>query len=349
VLRAVLVTPLSGPLARFGTDGAHALDIWARATNTTGPVALDIRDAHPDAAAAMRAGVGSRPDLVFGPYGSGPVRVAARATDRLLWNHGGASVEMTWDRFPHVINVLSPPDTYLHGTIEAVRDADPAAESVTLLHVDTGFGRAVAEGASARATDLGFDVTRIAFARGQSGVAARDATAADVLCVAAGFEDELELGRALLPGRWRAACFVGAGEREILDELGALREGLSGPCQWLAAASAAPEIGPRSDDFVEMFRAETGRAPSYPAAQAFAAGVLASTVVERVGSSDDAALKARLGGMSTTTLFGGFRLDTTGRQVGHRVLTVQWQGGRRRVVWPTDRANARLALRGSQQ
>ncbi len=29
VLRAVLVTPLSGPLARFGPSGASALRLWA--------------------------------------------------------------------------------------------------------------------------------------------------------------------------------------------------------------------------------------------------------------------------------------------------------------------------------
>lgn len=348
MLRAVLVTPLSGPLARFGTDGAHALALWASRPTAAGPVELEVHDAHPDAAAAMRAGVGSGPDLVFGPYGSGPVRAAARATDRLIWNHGGASVEMTWDRFAHVINILSPPDSYLHGAMEAVRDVDPVVESVTLLHVDTGFGRAVADGASARAIGLGFDVARIPFPRGQAGAAARDAPVADVLCVAAGFEGELELGRALLPGQWQAACFVGAGEREVLDELGALREGLFGPCQWLAAAPVAPEIGPKSEEFTETFRTATGRAPSYPAAQAFAAGVLASTAVERAGSTNDAALKECLVRLATTTLFGGFRLDaTTGRQVGHRVLTVQWQGGRRRVVWPADRAEARLALRRS--
>jgi branched-chain amino acid transport system substrate-binding protein len=42
-------------------------------------------------------------------------------------------------------------------------------------------------------------------------------------------------------------------------------------------------------------------------------------------------------------LLGAFRLDpATGRQVGHRVLTVQWQDGVRRVVWPPERAEAAL-------
>jgi hypothetical protein len=37
--------------------------------------------------------------------------------------------------------------------------------------------------------------------------------------------------------------------------------------------------------------------------------------------------------LETTTLYGGFRLDRlTARQIGHRVLLVQWRGGRKVVI-----------------
>jgi branched-chain amino acid transport system substrate-binding protein len=42
-------------------------------------------------------------------------------------------------------------------------------------------------------------------------------------------------------------------------------------------------------------------------------------------------------------MYGPFRLDPRSRrQVGHQVLTVQWQDGARRVIWPPERAQARL-------
>jgi branched-chain amino acid transport system substrate-binding protein len=91
------------------------------------------------------------------------VRAAARATERLLWNHGGAATGVDWPERANVINVLSPADRYLHGPLEAVRDAHPTAVGVVLLHVDTGFGRAVADGAEASAVRLGFAVSRRAF------------------------------------------------------------------------------------------------------------------------------------------------------------------------------------------
>ena len=57
----------------------------------------------------------------------------------------------------------------------------------------------------------------------------------------------------------------------------------------------------------------------------------------------DAAQLAAARQLACTTLYGGFRLDpVSGLQVGHRVLTVQWQNGARRVVWPPEQAERSL-------
>ena len=49
--RAVLVTPLSGPLARFGKAGASALALWADRSG----VSLEVIDAYPSSVSAIRA------------------------------------------------------------------------------------------------------------------------------------------------------------------------------------------------------------------------------------------------------------------------------------------------------
>src|SRR5205823_4976929 len=46
VIRAVLVTPLSGPLGAFGRAGATALSLWARHAG----VDIDVYDAYPSTA-----------------------------------------------------------------------------------------------------------------------------------------------------------------------------------------------------------------------------------------------------------------------------------------------------------
>jgi branched-chain amino acid transport system substrate-binding protein len=166
-----------------------------------------------------------------------------------------------------------------------------------------------------------------------------------VLLVAGAFGDELEAARLLLGRRWRAAACVGAGVEEVLAPLGALREGLLGPCQWLATAAPTPEEGPDAAWFVRAFREATGGEPPYPAAAAFAAGVLCARTLREAGTSADAAMLASARRLELRTLFGTFRLDPrSGLQVGHQVLVVQWQRGSRRVVWPPERAESALRL-----
>lgn len=341
-LRAALVTPLTGKLARFGRESAAALTLWAEhAAELPSPwtgLDLEVMDANLDPSAAVRAAAGARPDVLFGPYGSGPMLAAARATDRVLWNHGGATSALRRPDFPGVVNVLSPASSYFDGALRAVRAVDPAASSVSLLHGSTGFGEDVAFGAASTARELGFEVRAVRFEPDHAAQAAATVPHADVLLVVGGFEDEVAAARALLPGDWRAAAFVGAGVEEVLAPIGELREGLLGPAQWMASAAPEPDVGPDAEWFVQRFCQIAGSEPSYPAVQAFAAGVLCARCLQDGGVYDEAQLAAaRM--LECTTLYGGFRLDPeSGLQAGREVLIVQWQDDVRRVVWPPERA-----------
>lgn len=340
-LRAALVTPLSGALAVFGRDGARALSLWAEHAALPPPfdrVALEVHDADPDPAGAMARAADSRPHLIFGPYGSGPARAAIGATERLVWNHGGASSALAWQRYPNVVNVLSPASSYLTGPLDLVRSVDPDASTVALVHGVSGFSRDVAEGARAAARRLAFRVHDTPLPRaggGQAAAAAGRAPNADVLLVVGRFEEELAAARVLVGRPWPAAAFIGAGEEDVLAELGRELEGLLGPAQWVPQAAPDPDEGPDAGWFVERFTRATGQPPSYPAAQAFASGVVAARALREAGEPDEEALRAAATGLSCTTLYGEFRLDPdTGLQVGHRVVVVQWHSGRREVVWP---------------
>src|SRR5215213_41780 len=307
MLTAALATPLSGPLASYGHAGAAALELWAQGQRAD----LAVYDAHPDPAAAIAEAERRRPDLLFGPYGSSPTAAAAA--------------------------------TYFAGAVEAVHGADPGLAAVCVLHFGTGFGRAVADGAAVAAACAGLAVHRTALpAGGVLNAPLVGDPGAALLVVAGAFGDELAAARRLVGAPWRAAAFVGAGVAEVLAPLGARREGLLGPCQWLAAAAPVADEGPPAEEFAAAYRRRTGAEPSYPAAQAFAAGLIAGRCLREAGAADDIALAAAARVLDCTTLYGRFRVDATGRQVGHQVLTVQWQDGERRVVWPADRAQAQL-------
>jgi branched-chain amino acid transport system substrate-binding protein len=215
--------------------------------------------------------------------------------------------------------------------------------SVALLQVGTGFGREVAQGAIETAATLGLHVRTLEFAPGQAGSVSEQLPDADVLLVVGPFSDELEAARKLVEKRWRYAAFVAAGVDEVLQSLGPAREGLLGPCQWLPSVALPTEEGPEATWFVNAYRDSTGEEPPYPAAAAFAAGVLYARCLREAGSADDAAILAAANSLDVRTLFGSFRLDPeTGLQVGHQMLVVQWQQGVRHVVWPPERAERSL-------
>jgi branched-chain amino acid transport system substrate-binding protein len=291
----------------------------------------------------MRGAIATHPDVLFGPYGSSAALAALRVTNRVVWNHGGATSRLSRPAFPQVINVISPASTYFTGVLQAVRVTDPSAATVAILHTDRGFGQDVAAGATKTASDLGFEVRAVPFEPNHVARAASTLPMADVLLVAGSFADELAAAQILLTHPWRAAAFVGAGVDEVLATLGNLREGLLGPAQWVATAAIRPDEGPDSNWFVAKYRQVAGIDPPYPAAQALAAGLLYSRCLRDGGMSWDAAQLAAARQLVCTTLYGGFHLDpVSGLQVGHQVLIVQWQNGVRRVVWPPELAERPL-------
>ena len=291
----------------------------------------------------MRAAIETHPDVLFGPYGSSTMLAAMRVTSRVVWNHGGATSQLSWPAFPLVINVLSPASTYFDGVLLAVRATDPSATTVAVLHASGGFSRDVATGAMRTASKLNFEVRAIPFELDHTIEAASALPGADVLLVVGSFADELAIAPVLLTRAWRAAAFVGAGVEEVLAPLGDMREGLLGPAQWVAAAALEPAEGPSSHWFVRKYRHVVGVDPPYPAVQAFAAGLLCARCLRDSGVSEDAAQLAAARQLACTTLYGRFRIDpVSGLQVGHQVLIVQWQNGICRVIWPPEQAERSL-------
>jgi len=127
-----------------------------------------------------------------------------------------------------------------------------------------------------------------------------------------------------LRDRGQAPALVGAvaaGIPAFGQELGEAAEGVLAPVQWWPN-SQTPKVGPSGTDFVAHYRHRTGRKPSYPAAQAAAAGYLAHAAHQQdLGITD-------LPQWTTSTFFGDFTLDAAWRQIGHHVTTIRWQEGR---------------------
>ena len=118
---------------------------------------------------------------------------------------------------------------------------------------------------------------------------------------------------------------VAAGVQPFYDELGRAAEGVIGPSQWEAHASFSAGIGPDAFWFLRNFRKQFRRKPEYTAAGSFAVGLIFKECVRRAGSLQDNNLLATAAELDGYTFYGRFRLDSASRrQVGHRILLIQW-------------------------
>jgi ABC-type branched-subunit amino acid transport system substrate-binding protein len=311
---AAVTLSLTGPFARQGAEAAEGVRLWAE----TAGIRLTLVDDAGSAATAAEAYAQwvDSVDLLLGPYSSGLVRAIAPLADdagRLLWNHGGSADDLAQ---PCVASVPAPASSYFDGVVEqaVARQVD----QVVVVRGAGRFARAVADGAMARASERGL-ATRTVEA---TAVEVDDADGTALLVVGR-FEQDLAVLRRLqdYPKSPALLAAVAAGIPAFGQELGQAAEGVLGPVQWWPTPQE-PEIGPSGTEFVTSYRHRTGREPSYPAAQAAAAGYLAHEA-HRAGMTAEDVVN-----WASSTLLGDFALDSAWRQIGHRITTVRWLGGR---------------------
>ena len=236
--------------------------------------------------------------------------------------------------YPRVINGESPAYRYLAAVLETLA-AEGLGEGseVVIMHVDTGFGREVAEGATMAARRLGLLRRSVTFRPGRAGDVLAQVPAGDVLLSAGSFNDDVAIAQWASEHRWRAVGLVAAGVDELRHAIGDRVEGLYGPCQWFDDGTDHPADGPNSEWFSQCYRDANGTEPPYPAAAAFAAGILWQRCAKEADTIDSLRVMAVSQRLDTTTLFGRFRVDPlTGVQTGHQIRVVQWRDGQRVLV-----------------
>jgi branched-chain amino acid transport system substrate-binding protein len=353
---------LSGRYALQGRQCCAGLECYVADVNGAGgillrsagrrlPVALKIYDDRSDAPAVRRLTerlVEEEVDLLFGAYGSGlavEAAAVAAAHQRVLWNHSGAAevdrrVGLGW-----VVSLLTPASRYFHSVLDLCKARDATLRSIILVHATTGFATAVAEGVRTWAAHEAVALSGRAYRSGAEVSAAclNDAGLADVILGVGRIEDDLLLARALckVRPRSRAVGLVAAGIARFRDEIGTAANGFLAPTQWEPAVRYSVDAGASAEQFVQRYLGTAGVPLDYPAAQAYAAGVVAQRCIEDAGILDQHALRAAAARCRMTTLYGTFGLDpATGEQSAHSMLVVQWQQDSKRVVWPPELAEA---------
>jgi branched-chain amino acid transport system substrate-binding protein len=100
-----------------------------------------------------------------------------------------------------------------------------------------------------------------------------------------------------------------------------------------------------SRTFLAKFRALFEIEPSYQAAMAYAAGQIMEAAVKSAGSLERAKIIRALSELETYSIVGRYKVDRTGVQIKHLPLTMQWQNGKKEIVWPEEMQSAKPILK----
>jgi branched-chain amino acid transport system substrate-binding protein len=353
-LRVGMTAALSGRYQPQGQQALLGVQAWVEDTNRAGGISLQERRrplelmVYDDASDATRCGVytarlltADRIDVLLGPYSSGLTLRAAEVAaqyQHVLWNHGGA-LEPTsaW-----TIGLLTPAPYYFYGVIDCVRHTAPVCERVAIVYSTAGaFPHAVATGAAQYSQAQGWQVTMYPYAPRTSDfrpILTQLAQIQPHLVLGVGrIEDDVRLAQQYVHSavRTTAVALIATPLTLFRDALGRDAAQFLGPSQWEPGLVSAPDYGPTPQEVLRRLGRCSPTGVDYPMAQAYAAGLVAQRCLEAASNLDQTVIRRTARQLDFTTFYGRYRLDPmTGRQVGHVMPVVQWQGRHKVVRWP---------------
>ncbi|MGO9602374.1 MAG: ABC transporter substrate-binding protein [Candidatus Binataceae bacterium] len=355
---------LSGPYAAMGRQAEAALRLFVADSNAgsvriggeRAEFALECHDDQSDRARCAEIYrelcSGTAADIILGPYSSKLTATAAPIAEgagRVFISHGGAADDLYSHGYRMMVGVLSPASEYLAQFVRLLASLKFWRKRLAVIAAPTRFARAVVSGVEAAVQSREAKRGRVRIRVKWNGTFDPQATPerlfpalrrnrVNALASAGSYEYDLAVMRAVIDSRLNIpvlAC-VAAGVRSFRADLGESAEGIVGASQWEPDVEAIAELGPDAREFAHRMRTQTDIGEcDYVAAQAYAAGVLVSAALEKVGSCNQVRLREEFAALRTGTLFGAFEIDpNNGRQVAHRVLTVQWHEGHKVIIEP---------------
>jgi branched-chain amino acid transport system substrate-binding protein len=369
-IRIGLSLSLSGRYSAMGRQAEAALRIFAATTNDRGGIRVggEPRDVElvciDDQSDAVRAVEIYRwlcfenpCDLILGPYSSLLARAAAPIASeggRVLVNHGGADDDLYSRGDRMIVGVLSPASSYMIGFVRLLAALKFWRKRVAIVAAPTPFARAISDGVERECEQRYVRRRRVKIrvkwnapfdpiASPSKLFPALRRNRVNAVLSAGSYAHDLAVVRAIVAANLNVPVLgcVAAGVSAFGVDLGAEAAGIVGPSQWEESVLVTPELGLSTREFVRAIRpALRAEPPDYTAAQAYAAGALAARAIECADSLDQQKIRDAFSDLRTTTLFGDFQIDrVTGRQLGHRMLLVQWHEGHKMVIEPESHAD----------
>lgn len=281
-------------------------------------------------------------DFVFGPYSSEITEAILPVTEAAGYPLliSGASSNRIWQMgYKYVFGVYTPASDYLTGFLEIA--VMSGLDNIAVFHADDSSSREAALGAKKWAERFKLNVLLLEeFKKGKQDLdalaqKARDSKA-QILIVCGHFDESINMRISMKRIGWHPRAYfasVGPTTSTYYDMLKTYADYTFSSSQWEHHGGLRPHGSNKFyNDFISVYNQE----PSYHAATAFAAGEILEKAVGKAGRLDRAKIRSILSTMDTLSIIGRYGVDRTGMQINHFNLTVQWQNGKREVVWPEE-------------
>jgi branched-chain amino acid transport system substrate-binding protein len=355
----------TGPYAAPGQNQLRGYRLCVKHANEKGGVLgrkleLLVEDDRSEPATAARIYekviTQDRVDAVLGPYASPITEAVADVTEKhrmpMVATQGATTSTYRKGR-KFVYMVPSPAEVYLEGVVDIA--AKRGLKTIAVIGEDLLFAKAVAQGTADLARRKSLEVVVVAaYPRGTTDFTAiltRVRTAnPDVLAAATYFEDAVGLTRQLKQLDVNPRMFavtVGGDLLKFYEQLGPSAEFVYGAAQWepelvkLRAGGLIPVARqyPGAREFFDAYQKEFAGADfSYHSAGGYGGCQILVEAIKRAGSLDGEKIREAILRMDINTVYGGFRVDPDGFQIAHKMVTFQWQDGKKVIVWPEELA-----------
>jgi len=285
-------------------------------------------------------------DLVLSPYSTPLTLQASDITEEAgyVMIAGGASGSQLWNRgYKYLFGVYSMADRYFIGYLDLI--ARQGIDRVSIVFEDTVFNRDAARGAFEWAGKMGVEVDEyISYIPGEDSPenvlirAGLDEETALIICSYT--DDGYAFLSVLRDQNIRPAAIamtVTPIHPLFAHRLGPSAQGIFGPSQW-EPVERIPYPGTK--EFIENFRTFAHMSPSYHAGSAYAACQILEKSVTETGSLDNKILRDYIMSIDTVTVIGRFKVNHLGMQIGHNPLLIQWQYGKKEIVYPRRMSTA---------
>jgi branched-chain amino acid transport system substrate-binding protein len=284
-------------------------------------------------------------DAVMGPYSSAVSEAVANVTEKykkVMVAPLAATTSIFKKGRKYIFMVITPAENYLDGLIDMA--AKRGLKTVAIINEDTLFPKASAAGTAEAAKKRGMQVVlQEAYPKGNTDFSALlvkiKAANPDVIAAGTYFDDAVAITRQMKELNVNPKMFgltVGGDLPEFHDLLKQNAEYVYGSTQW---DETLPYPGQK--EFLAAYTKKFKHEPSYHAAAGYAGCLIYGEAVKRAGTLDADKVREQLLKMEIKTAFGDYKVDADGFQVAHKMVMLQWQDGKRVVVWPDDLAGGK--------